>query len=627
MSITLKTNLDGSMQRAGGALLDGSGPHVYLDADAGAPAFSAVESYDVGDAVSYGHSVYRCILATDDSDSSDASDTDGYVTPDLDVVHWQKSNIVTATEKQWQDAKAMLADIQDDVTDIKANVATLVARQCEIVVTCVTQDDVTVTGQTVTLRAGSSAQAEVYDTRAYNGQPVTFQVPKDFRYFVEVSSTLSGYFNPTTATGTATANTTNVTLTYSDTSHITTYADVKGAMDVIQSQAEGRAALVGIEIADTWTDTDGITVYSDPMIIVDVQPVKDAYGTEHLAALLMRKYATKYNIQFDGAESQAEGYATEATAIAGRYYWGYGATYSQKTYAVNAYCGYNGGIFQCTTAVSAAEAFDPAKWSLKDAVYYSAEKTYAVGDYAKYSGKIYQCATAVETAEAFDEAKWTYIQNGSYQPNALANVAYNAGATINYSAYAAFYHTDVSSSNKDYFQYGYNNWEYSAIRQYLNSAGGIGEWWNPAHVGDCPPSQRNTVKGYKAGCSAALLEYAKPVQVPVYPWNKTGEYTVDQFWLPSGTQMFGEVNDNEGYALKKVQDNCYAASGWTTANNNNTGARVYRRVSATGTSVDMWLRSANRSGSGGVWFVYTSGNISGYNASGSCAGLPACAIY
>ena len=533
-----------------------------------------------------------------------------------------------ATKTAQEAMQGDITQIKSDVATIKTNVAELVSRQCEIVVTCVTQDDVTVTGQTVTLRAGSSAQAEVYDTRAYNGQPATFSVPKDFRYFVEVSSTLSGHFSPTTATGTATANTTNVTLTYSDTSHVTTYADVKGAMDAIQSQAEGRAALVGIEIADTWTDNDGITVYSDPMIVVDVQPVKDAYGTEHLAALLMRKYATKYDIQFDGAESQAEGYATEATAVAGRYYWGYGATYSQKTYAVNTYCGYNGGIFQCTTAVSAAEEFDPAKWSLKDAVYYSAEKTYAVGDYAKYSGKIYQCTTAVETAEAFDPAKWTYIQNGSYQSSALANVSYNAGATINYSAYAAIYHTDISFSNKDYFQYGYNNWEYSAIRQYLNSAGGIGEWWNPAHVGDCPPSQRNTVKGYKAGCSAALLEYAKPVQVPVYPWNNTGKYTVDQFWLPSGTQMFGAVNDNEGYTLKKVQDNCYAASGWTTANNNNCSGRVYRRVSATGTAVHAWLRSANRGTSYHAWNVNSNGYLNySINASNSYAGLPACAIY
>ena len=533
-----------------------------------------------------------------------------------------------ATKTAQEAMQGDVTQIKTDVAAIKTDVAALVAKYSSIVVTCVTQDDVTVTGQTVTLRGGN-AEGPVYDTRPYNGQPVTFEVPRDFRYFVEVSSTLSGHFAPTTAQGTATTATVAVTLTYSDTSHITTYADVKGAMDSITSQAEGRAALVGIEIADTWTDNDGITVYSDPMIVVDVQPVKDAYGAEHLAAILMRKYATKYDMQFDAAENGEAAYATEATARGGWYYWGYGKDYAQATtYAVNAFCGYKGGIWKCTTAVTGSEAFDPAKWSLLDAKFYSASATYAVGDYAKYNGKVYECTTAIDTAEAFNADHWSQIVSAAYQAGALVNISLSTGATVPYTAWTAIYHTDVSSSNKDYFQYGYNNWELSAFRQYLNSDGALGEWWNPAHTGDCPPSQLATVRGYKAGCSEALLAYAKPVQVPVYPWNQSPQYTVDTFWLPSGTEMFGAVNDNEGYTFKKVSDNCYSTSGWTTANNGNTNARVYRRVSATGSSATNWLRSAHRGYSYYVWLVATSGDIIYYyNAYNSYAGLPACAIY
>lgn len=535
-----------------------------------------------------------------------------------------------ATKTAQETMQADVTAIKTDVSDIKTNVAALVAKYSSIVVTCVTQDNVTVTGQTVTLRAGN-AEGPVYDTRPYNGQPVTFEVPRDFRYFVEVSSTLSGHFAPTTATGTATTATVAVTLTYSDTSHITTYADVKGAMDSITTQTEGRAALVGIEIADTWTDNDGITVYSDPMIVQDVQPVKDAYGVEHLAAIMMRKYTTKYDIQFDAAENGVDAYATEATAHGGWYYWGYGKDYAQaSTYAVNAFCGYKGGIWKCTTAVTGSEAFNPAKWSLLDAKFYSSSATYAVGDYAKYSGKVYECTTAIETAEAFNADHWSQIVSASFQSGALVNISLSTGAAVPYTAWTAIYHTDVSSSNKDYFQYGYNNWELSAFRQYLNSAGALGEWWNPAHTGDCPPSQLSTVRGYKAGCSAALLQYAKPVQAPVYPWSQSPQYTVDTFWLPSGTEMFGAVNDNEGYAFKKVSDNCYTTSGWTTANNNATNARVYRRVSATGSAAINWLRSAYRGTSSHVWFVGTSGGINYYyggTASYSYAGLPACAIY
>lgn len=520
--------------------------------------------------------------------------------------------------------------MQSDITAIKVDVAALVSRQCEIVVTCVTQNDVTVTGQTVTLRAGSSAQAEVYDTRAYNGQPVTFSVPKDFRYFVEVSSMLTGHFAPTTATGTATANTTNVTLTYSDTSHIATFADIKACVNACASQAEGRAALVGIEIADTWTDNDGVTVYSDPKIVQDVQIVKDPEGAEHLAAIMMPKYCTKYDIQFDCPEMTDDAYATEATARAGIYYWGYGAAFStSKTYAKDAFCSYLGGIWKCATAISTAGAWDGTKWSLLDAVYYSNAKTYAVGEYAKYNNKVYQCTTAVETAEDFDATKWEQILGSpSFQSGALANISLTAGTTIDYTAYGAIYHTDISNSNKDYFASGYNNWEYSAFRQWLNSAAAVGEWWNPSHVGDCPPNQLGTVRGYKAGCSAALLQYAKLIKVPVYPWNKSIQTTLDTFWLPSGTEMFGAVNDNEGYALKKVADNCNSISGWTSANNGNTNARVFRRVNATGTAATIWTRSANRSYSYIVWIVSTSGGISNiYSASYAFAGLPACAIF
>lgn len=517
--------------------------------------------------------------------------------------------------------------MQSDVTQIKADVAALVAKYSQIVVTCATQDGVTVTGQTVTLRAGTSADAPVYDTLAYNGQPVTFEVPRGFRYFVEVSATLSGHFAPTTATGTATTGTVAVTLTYSDISHITTYADIKGALDSITTQAEGRAALVGIEIADTWIGDDGITSYSCPRFVFDVQPVLDAEGVQHLAAIMVPRYATKNDIQLDAPENGPEAYATEATAVGGIYYWGYGKDYAQATtYAVNAFCGYKGGIWKCTTAVAAQEAFDPAKWTLLDAKAYDASATYAVGDYAKYNGKAYECTTAVETAEDFDPSKWTQVLlSAAFQTGARTALNLAAGATVPYSAWTLILKNDVNSM--DIQVYGYNNYELSAWDQYLGSNEGLGRWWHASHVGDCPPDQLATTRGYQAGCSAALLEYAKPIRVPVWPSGQSPQFVVRKFWLPSGTEMFGAVNENEGYALKKVEDDCYSVSGWTTANNSSTNARVFRRVSATGTAVTIWLRSASRGSLSIVWSVNTSGNISYYYAYTSYAGLPACAIF
>lgn len=528
-------------------------------------------------------------------------------------------------------AKAVVDDTNTKVTSIKSTVEALAAKYCSIVVTVATQDDVTVTGQTVTLRAGSTADAAIYDTRPYNGQPVTFEVPKDFRYFAEVSSTLTGHFAPTTAQGTATTATTAVTLTYSDISHITTYADIKGAMDSIQTQAEGRAALVGIEIADTWTSDDGITVYNDPMICVDVQPVEDATNATHLAAIMMKKYTTKNDIQFDAAENGVEAYSTEATAKGGIFYWGYAKDYAQATtYAVNAFCSYKGGVWKCVTAVTGAESFDADKWSLLDAKLYDATAEYAVGDYAKYGGKVYECQTAIASGgEAWNTEHWEQkVASAAFQASALTHLNLASGATVPYSAWLVVYKTDISSSNKDYMTSGYNNWELSAWRQYLNSDEPAGQWWYSQHTGDCPPSQHATVRGWKAGISAALLQYAKPIKVPCYPWNYGPQKVVDQFWLASGSEMYGAANENEGYALKKVIDNCNTISGWTSASNNSTNARVYRRVSATGSAVYVWLRSAYRGSSYFVWIVTSNGYINpNYTAVNSFAGVPACAIF
>lgn len=507
--------------------------------------------------------------------------------------------------------------------------ATLIARQCEIVVTCATQDDTTVTGQTVTLRAGTTAGAPVYDTRAYNGQPVTFQVPKDFRYYVEVSSTLSGHFSPTTATGTANANTTNVTLTYSDTSHITTYADIKAAVNSMSSAAEGTTALKGIEIADTWVSDDGQSTFNDPMVCQGVQEVQDPEGNTHLAAIMMRKYATKNDLQFDAPENASQAYATEATAVGGIYYWGYGKDYAQATtYAVNAFCGYKGGIWKCTTAVTGQEAFDENKWSLLDAKEYSASATYAVGDYAKYGGKVYVCSTAVENAEAFDADKWTQaLTNPSFQTGARTALNLAAGATVPYSAWTLILKNDVN--NTDVQVYGYNNYELSAWDQYLGSSEAMGAWWHQSHVGDCQPAQASGTRGYQAGCSAALLQHAKPIRVPLWPWNLSPQFIIRKLWLPSGTEMFGDVNVNEGVAFERVKDTCYTASGWTSANNGSTNGRKYYRVSATTSAVYVWVRSAHRGTSSNPWFVASGGSINygGSGASGACAGLPACAIY
>lgn len=115
-----------------------------------------------------------------------------------------------------------------DKQEIAAAAAALIHKT--LTVTVLTQDSVTVTGQTVTVRADDAA-GEVYATAAYEGQPVSFSLPTGFQYYVSVSDTLAHHFNPTTARGIIKDANVAVTLTYSDFSTIKTAPDIKAALN------------------------------------------------------------------------------------------------------------------------------------------------------------------------------------------------------------------------------------------------------------------------------------------------------------------------------------------------------------------------------------------------------------
>ena len=116
-----------------------------------------------------------------------------------------------------------------------------------LTVTVLTQDNVTVTEQTVTVREGG-LEGQIYATATYNGQPVSFALPTGFSYYVSVSDTLAHHFNPTTASGIITNTDAAATLTYSDFSTIQTAADIKAALNAGLDLTD----LVGEQISCTW---------------------------------------------------------------------------------------------------------------------------------------------------------------------------------------------------------------------------------------------------------------------------------------------------------------------------------------------------------------------------------------
>lgn len=99
-----------------------------------------------------------------------------------------------------------------------------------LTVTVNTQDGVTVTGQTVTVRAGD-ADGPVYGTAEYNGQPVSFRVPDGFAYYAEVTDNLAAHFKPTTVKGVINGASAAVTLLYNDFHTIQTAPDIQAALN------------------------------------------------------------------------------------------------------------------------------------------------------------------------------------------------------------------------------------------------------------------------------------------------------------------------------------------------------------------------------------------------------------
>lgn len=149
-------------------------------------------------------------------------------------------------------------------------------------------------------------------------------------------------------------------------------------------------------------------------------------------------------------------------------------------------------------------------------------------------------------------------------------------------------------------QYGCNRWDWSAIRQWLNSAAAPGEWWTAQHEYDAAPAYAATLAGFMADLPADFLSAVAPARLVTALPNADGGgsvETVDRFWLPSRTEIFGALNGGiaEGMQMTKYIDA-------TDAN------RI--KYNAAGNSASWYLRSAHTSQPHYVAFVERTGIFS-----------------
>ena len=168
--------------------------------------------------------------------------------------------------------------------------------------------------------------------------------------------------------------------------------------------------------------------------------------------------------------------------------------------------------------------------------------------------------------------------------------------------------------------YGWNDYEHSAVNQFLESNKKSTGWWVPQDDWDCEPSANTERNGFLSYLDPNLVSILKAVKVDTAYNNvqgSSGKFMTGyhRAFLPSLEEMYiVSQGAGEGEVLPywKERSGLDSPASWYTARsqysvfpvNNHTSANYVR------------LRSAARGNSCNAWNVYPSGCVSG-NACGS----------
>ena len=197
-----------------------------------------------------------------------------------------------------------------------------------------------------------------------------------------------------------------------------------------------------------------------------------------------------------------------------------------------------------------------------------------------------------------------------------------------------YYHSSIKDSTGYIVNYGYNRWSHSALRQFLNSAKGVNEWWTAQHLGDVAPDQLATKAGFMSGFDEEFLSCLKPIKVTTALNTVTDteigatEDTYDTFFLPSLEQIYAKPQlagvEGEPFEYWRLAVGKTEPNGWYDSNIN--PAYITYALDAKTSAQYVRLRSAARSYSYNTWSQYSAGGINNYYASHAFRFAPVCAI-
>ena len=184
---------------------------------------------------------------------------------------------------------------------------------------------------------------------------------------------------------------------------------------------------------------------------------------------------------------------------------------------------------------------------------------------------------------------------------------------------------------------GNNNWQYSNIKQFLNSDQAT--WYSAQHSYDAQPNSTNvynsynpydTHKGFLYYFSDEEKSLLKDMIFDLYDYDTDGNYTwTGKVWLPTYTQLgYGNNNsisegikfdkyNSDSDRIKSINKYCAENNKYCIDNNKSEGSnQLY------------WMSSSDPSLSGYVWHVDSGGDygtdraFTGYNGLAPCIKLP-----
>ena len=238
-----------------------------------------------------------------------------------------------------------------------------------------------------------------------------------------------------------------------------------------------------------------------------------------------------------------------------------------------------------------------------------------IAKYLTPSNYMFDNTEKVEATEATAvDGVYYYGFDGS---STYTKLSLNTGDTIPYGDYTKVYKNSVNMSSGYDVQYGYNNWKYSNIRQWLNSAGSAGNWFTPSHVGDAAPnysSQAGFLSGFSAEFQSVLTPTRSGVAANTVTDGGTTYYTYDKMFLPSGYEVHTNTSLTDEGPVFALYANAQNAD------------RVKYRLDNQSSASNWWLRSPNRNVAYDEYNVSYSGGSNSNTASNNTRVAPACRI-